>query len=162
MDLTAKEIMEKDFLTTHPDTPVRDAARLIFEGSVRKTGYKPFGLMVTDEGGLLVGMISMFDIIYHLRPPFMNYELESFRLEHGELEPYLDHFKDLKVEQVMSSPVVTVAPDSDMMVLLDTMVKKKVRRLPVVVDSQILGIVYLSDVFYHLCGLWLACPAGSE
>jgi len=62
----------------------------------------------------------------------------------------------------MSSPVVTVAPDSDMMVLLDTMVKKKVRRVPVVVDSQILGIVYLSDVFYHLCGLWLACPAGPE
>lgn len=159
MQLAAKDIMEKDFLTVNADVPVREAAHLIFEGKVRKTGYKPFGLMVTEPAGTLVGMLSMYDIIYHLRPPFMNYELESFELEHGELEPYLDHFKDLKVEQIMSSPVVTVDPECDLMVIIDTMVKKKVRRMPVVADSKILGIVYLSDVFYHLCGLWLVCPA---
>ncbi len=159
MELVARDIMEKDFLTVNGEVPVREAAQLIFEGEVRKTGYKPFGLAVTDATGTLVGMISMYDIIYHLRPPFMNYELESFELQHGELEPYLDRFKDLKVEQVMSTPVVTVGPDCDVMVIIDTMVKKKVRRMPVVADSKILGIVYLSDVFYHLCGLWLVYPS---
>ncbi|MFZ0450259.1 MAG: CBS domain-containing protein [Desulfatiglandaceae bacterium] len=159
MELVARDIMEKEFLTVNPEASVREAARLIFEGGVRKTGYKPFGLMVTDTTDALVGMISLYDILYHLRPPFMNYELESFKLEHGELEPYLDHFKELKVEEIMSTPVVTVDPDRDLMVIIDTMVKKKVRRLPVVADSKILGIVYLSDVFYHLCSLWLVCPS---
>jgi CBS domain-containing protein len=158
MELVARDIMEKEFLTVDAEVSVREAARLIFEGGVRKTGYKPFGLMVRDKTGTLVGMISMYDIMYHLRPPFMNYELESFEIRHGELEPYLDHFKNLKVEEIMSTPVVTVDPDCDLMVIIDTMVKKKVRRIPVVADGKILGIVYLSDVFYHLCSLWLVCP----
>jgi len=41
------------------------------------------------------------------------------------------------------------------MVVIDRMVKSKIRRLPVVEEEKILGIVYLSDVFYHVCKNWL-------
>jgi CBS domain-containing protein len=111
MELKAKDIMVKDFSTIRPDAPVREAVRMILEGKPRQNGYKPFGIMVTDEIGRLVGMVSMFDILYHLRPPFMNFEMEGTPL----------------------------------------------RRLPVVDSDRILGIVYLSDVFYGLCGTWLEC-----
>ena len=79
----------------------------------------------------LLGMISMVDILYHLRPPFMNYELGNVQLWEGELEVYLDHFTDLRVEQVMNSPVITVTPRDDLMVVIDRMVKSGIRRLPV-------------------------------
>ena len=55
----------------------------------------------------------------------------------------------------MSSPVITVRPRDDLMVVIDRMVKSKIRRLPVVEEEKILGIVYLSDVFYHVCKNWL-------
>ena len=55
----------------------------------------------------------------------------------------------------MSSPVITVRPRDDLMVVIDRMVKSKIRRLPVVEDEKILGIVYLSDVFYPVCKNWL-------
>jgi CBS domain-containing protein len=152
-----KDIMVKDFSTIRPDAPVREAVRMILEGKPRHTGYKPFGIMVTDEIGRLVGMISMFDILYHLRPPFMNYEMEGAPLWKGELEPYLDQFRALRVEQVMTTPVITCAPDDPLMQVIDRMVKKRARRLPVVDSDRILGIVYLSDVFYGLCGTWLEC-----
>jgi CBS domain-containing protein len=157
MELKAKDIMVKDFSTIRPDAPVREAVRMILEGKPRQTGYKPFGIMVTDEIGRLVGMISMFDILYHLRPPFMNYEMEGSILWKGELEPYLDQFRTLRVEQVMTTPVITCAPDDHLMQVIDRMVKKRARRLPVVDSDRILGIVYLSDVFYGLCGIWLEC-----
>ena len=111
--------------------------------------------MVVDEFSHLQGMISMEDILYHVRPPFMNYELENVPLWEGELEVYLDHFTDLRVEQVMNTPVITVKPQDDIMAVIDRMVKSKIRRLPVVEDEKILGIVYLSDVFYHVCKNWL-------
>jgi CBS domain-containing protein len=153
--LSVGDIMETEYVTIGPDAPVSKAARLIFRGETRKTGYKPFGLMVVDGFSRLLGMISMEDILYHLRPPFMNYELGNVPLWEGELEIYLDHFTDLRVEQAMNSPVITVSPKDEVMVVIDRMVKSKIRRLPVVEDEKIMGIVYLSDVFYHVCKNWL-------
>ena len=155
MDLTARDIMVQDYGTIRPDAPVREAVRLIYKGKVRKTGYKPFGILVTDEIGLLIGMVSMFDVIYHLRPPFMNYDVDSFTVWKGDMEPFLDKFDDLTVEQVMSTSVLTASPEDHLMIAIDRMVKKRARRLPVVENDKILGIVYLSDIFCYLCGEWL-------
>jgi len=154
-ELNIKDIMVTDFVTIRPNAPVSKAARLIFGGKPRDTGYKPCGIMVVDEFSHLMGMISMVDILYHLRPSFMNYELENVQLWEGELEVYLDHFTDLRVEQVMSSPVISVTSKDDLMVVIDRMVRSGIRRLPVVDNEKIIGIVYLSDVFYHVCKTWL-------
>lgn len=155
MELIAKDIMVKELIKIHPDAPVSEAARVIFKGPVRETGYKPFGIVVIDDVNHLVGMVSMHDILYHLRPPFMNYEVANAVIWEGELEPYLEQFKDLSVDQIMSTPVLTAPPDCQLMVLIDMMIKNRVRRIPIVEDSQVLGIVYLSDVFYHLFRVWL-------
>jgi len=154
--LSVKDIMVTECVTIGPDVPVSIAARMIFRGKTRNTGYKPFGIMVVDDFSYLLGMISMEDILYHLRPPFMNYELENVSLWEGEMEVYLDRFTDLRVEQVMSSPVITVCPEDGLMVVIDRMVKGKIRRLPVVEQEKIMGIVFLSDVFYHVCKNWLS------
>jgi len=161
MKLTAKDVMVEEYTTVRPDAPVSEAARLIFAGAVRATGYKPFGIMVTDEFDRLQGVISMVDILYHLRPPFMNYEMEKPSIWEGEIEPYMEQFSDLKVEQVMSAPVVTADPADHLIVVIDRMVKTGARRLPVLEEGRIVGIVYLSDVFHRFCQSWLK-PAASE
>ncbi len=153
--LSARDIMTTNYVTVQPGVLVSRAAKMIFNGKARSTGYKPFGLMVVDEFSHLLGMISMEDILYHLRPPFMNYELGNVPLWEGELEVYLDHFTDMRVEEAMSTPVVTIKPEDDVMVVIDRMIKSKIRRLPVVEAEKIVGIVYLSDVFYHVCKNWL-------
>ncbi len=147
--------MVTDFATIQPEALVSEAARLIFHGKARPTGYKPFGIMVTDDFGRLVGMISMHDILYHLRPSFMNYDMEHNLIWEDELEPYMERFKDLTVEQIMSTPAVTATPDDHFIVLIDRMIKTGARRIPVVEGDKIVGIVYLSDVFHRLCSLWL-------
>lgn len=155
--LLARDIMVKDYGTIRPDAPVKEAVQMIFRGKVRESGYKPFGVLVTDDINRLIGMVSMYDILYHLRPTFMNYDLDSLRLwNHSEdLEHYLDHFQSLRIEQIMSTPVLCVAPDNHLMDLIDLMVKKKARRLPVLEEDRLIGVVYLSDVFYSLCKNWL-------
>jgi CBS-domain-containing membrane protein len=155
MKLKAKDVMVQDYVTVRPTALVSEAARLIFEGRVRETGYKPLGIMVTDEIGRLVGMISMMGILYHVRPTYMNFQAESTPVWEGELDFHLEQFSELRVGQIMSTPVFTVAPEDDLFMVIDQLVKKRVRRLPVVARGKIVGIVYLSDVFHALYESWI-------
>ena len=50
----------------------------------------------------------------------------------------------------MTTDVVTVRPDTHLMVIAEMMIKKHIRRLPVVEDQTVLGIVYVSDVFHRI------------
>jgi CBS domain-containing protein len=153
--LKARDIMVQDYAIIRPDTLVREAACIIFEAKVREKGYKPFGLMVVDDGGRLVGMTSMTDILYHVRPPFMKHQVGEGSLWEEEMEFHLEEFNDLLVQDIMSSPVLTAHPNEPLMVLVNKMVKNKIRRLPVEDGDKLLGIIYLSDVYYHTYKSWL-------
>jgi hypothetical protein len=54
--------------------------------------------MVTDDFGDLVGVLSMFDVLYHIRPPFLNYLGDSVQIAVQELEAYVNRFKELTVD----------------------------------------------------------------
>jgi predicted transcriptional regulator len=155
MKVTARDIMVKDFDKIRSDAPIEKAVRLIFNGKVRETGHKTACVMVIDKFNRLVGVLTMFDVLYHLRPPVFNYMVSGIDFWNEELESYVKHFKGLTVKQVMSSPVLFVSPDDDLMVVIDRMVRKKYRRLPVLENSMVIGIVYLSEVYHHLCKNWL-------
>jgi CBS-domain-containing membrane protein len=155
MELTAKDIMTKDFDTIREDAPILDAVRKILSGKVRETGHKTVSLMVTDAFGSFVGMISMMDILYHVRPPFFDYTVDWEGVTEAEVPFYVDRFRGLVVGQVMSTLVPTASPNDMVLKLIDVMVKEKVRNLPVIQDSKVIGIVYLSEVFITLCKKWL-------
>jgi CBS-domain-containing membrane protein len=155
MKRTARDVMVTEFSTIQNNASVTEAVRLIYNGKVRETGYKTVCTMVTNDFGELVGVVSMFDILYHLRPPILNYLGDSVNIGIQELESYVKRFKGMTVEQVMNSPVKYVSPDTDIMEIVDRMVKDKCRRLPVVEDTKAIGIVYLSEVYCHICKNWL-------
>ncbi len=155
-NLRAKDIMVQDYAIVHPKTRVREAACLIFGGKAREqTGYKPYGVMVVDDKGRLVGMISITDILYHVRPPFMKHQVGGGSLWEEEMDFHLEEFNDLLVQDIMSSPVLTAHPNEPLMVLVNKMIKNKVRRLPIEDGNKLLGIVYLSDLYYHTYKSWL-------
>ena len=151
MKVTARDVMVRNFDKIQSDAPIEEAVRLIFKGKVRETGQKTASVMVIDRFNRLTGVISMFDILYHLRPPVFNYMVSGIDFWNEELESYIKRFKRLTVKQIMSSPVLFVAPDDDLMVVIDRMVREKCRRLPVLERSRVIGIVYLSEVYYYLC-----------
>jgi CBS domain-containing protein len=56
---------------------------------------------------------------------------------------------DWPIERVMSSPAVTVAPDTPILVALATMTQRRMRHLPVVEAGEIRGIVSIGDLVKH-------------
>ncbi|MBT3311335.1 MAG: CBS domain-containing protein [Desulfobacterales bacterium] len=151
MTLYAKDIMVSNFDTIHMDAPIEEAIIKISKGKVRETGYKTISLMVVDDLNKLCGVVSMFDILYHLRPDFLNFGIDGEELQwEGQIKTLIDKFKDKKVHHIMSRNIIGADMDDHIMIILDRMVKKKYRRLPVLKNDKLIGIVYLSDIYHRL------------
>ena len=150
MLVQAKEIMSRSLHTLPPGIPISEAVQA-FKSASEKEGRKIFGMMVVDESERLVGMLSMYDILLYLRPKHIHIwgMMEDIDIA-GLVEKACANTKSIRVEDIMSSEVITVAPNTHLMMILEIMIKNHVRRLPVVENDRICGIVYISDLFYHL------------
>ena len=151
MTLHARDIMVRNFDTVHIEDPVEKAIKKISNSAVRETGYKTVSVMVVNDLDKLCGVVTIFDILYHLRPNFLNYGVDGEEFEwEGQLESLVNVFQGKKVHQVMTRHVVGAKEGDHIMVLLDRMVKNKYHRLPVLQNDKLIGIVYISDIFHHL------------
>ena len=150
MCLTAREVMDTSFYTLSAEASLAEAVR-IFKQASREQEQAVLGMMVTDTGGQLVGLLSMYDILLLLRPKHIHIWGEMQDLEMtGLLEAACRRAGSLRVGDIMTTEVITITPDTHLLMIIDIMIKKHVRRLPVLEKGQIVGIVYLAGVFNHL------------
>ncbi len=150
MKVTAADIMTTQFTTLLPETPVSEAIQ-IFREAFRQEGRRLFGMIVIDKDHHLAGMLSMYDILLYLRPKHIHVWGTMEDLEIAEVVNAAgSRIKSILVGDIMTPDVVTVGPNANLMMVLNVMISKHVRRIPVVEDQQIIGIVYISDLFNHL------------
>jgi CBS domain-containing protein len=148
--MIAREIMQTRFHTLSPRDTIAEAVKH-FQTAIENERKKVFGLMVTDVNDHLVGMLSMYDILLFIQPKHAHIWGEMEDIDPSELyEERLEKVKTILVGDIMTPEVVTIAPDTHLMVIADIMIKKHIRRLPVVDGQEVVGIVFVSDVFNHL------------
>jgi CBS domain-containing protein len=154
MGMTAREVMETTFYTLRPETSIAEALG-VFQQAREEQGRTAFGLVVTDAAGRLVGMFSMYDFLLLLRPKHIHIwgEMKDVDLA-GMADEAYRRTRGMLVGDVMTTEVVTIAPDTHLLAIVDLMIKKHIRRLPVLEDGRVAGIVYLSRVFNHLLARW--------
>jgi CBS domain-containing protein len=150
MSLTARDVMDDCFQTLRPEMSIAAAVR-IFQRAGRVSGHKVFGIMVTDASRALVGMLSIYDIFLLLRPKHIHIwgEMEDLEVA-GILEAACRRAQTVLVGDIMTTELITITPETHLLLIIDIMIKKHVRRLPVLESGKIMGIVYISRVFDHL------------
>jgi CBS domain-containing protein len=147
---TAREVMIEQFHTLRPESSVAEAVKQ-FKIATEEEHRRVFGMLVTDEGGHLIGMVSMYDILLFIRPKHVHIWGVMDDIDtSGLLEELCEKVKSVRVDDIMTTDIITVTPDTHIMVVLDIMIKKHVRRIPVIDGDNILGIVYISDLFNFL------------
>lgn len=106
-------------VTCSPDASVSDAVALLADRRI--------GAMPVIEDGKVVGIFSERDVIYQLRAqgPAM---------------------LDSKLREVMTSPAITVAPETSVLAALSLMTRRRVRHLPVIRDGDMVGLVSIGDL----------------
>ena len=150
MKTTAKDVMATKFHTLKPGISIAEAV-MQFKKVGQEEQQKVFGMMVTDEDERLIGMLSMYDILLLIRPKHIQVwgMMEDVDVN-GLVEVACQKAKSILVGDIMTPEFVTITPDTHLLVILDIMIKKHIRRIPVVEDDKIKGIVYISNLFYHL------------
>lgn len=150
MKATARDIMYTQFHTLQPHIPISEAVK-IFRKASEKEQRKVFGMMVTDDQGSLIGMLSMYDILLFIRPKHIHIwgVMEDIDIA-GLMDNACEKARSILVGDIMTTEVIYVTPETHLMVILDTMIKKHIRRLPVLEKEKAIGIIYISDLFYHL------------
>jgi CBS domain-containing protein len=150
MQLTARDVMTTRVHTLKPEQTVADAVRIFREAS-EEEGRKVFGMIVTDDANRLIGMLSMYDILLFIRPKHIHVwgTMDDIDIS-GLMSNACDRARSILVGDIMSTDVISVTPDTHLMLLLDLMINKHIRRIPVLENDNILGIVYISDLFYNL------------
>ncbi len=148
--ITACHIMSKSFHTLHPRTSVSAAAKQFKEASM-DDHRRVFGMMVIDDDGKLVGILSMYDILLFFQPKHTHIWGQMSDLDiTGLLDTICRKSKDILVGDIMTTDIITVPGETHIFAVLEIMNRQHIRRIPVVEDDQVVGIVYISDLFFHL------------
>jgi predicted transcriptional regulator len=68
------------------------------------------------------------------------------------LERMRDRVHDVNASQVMTREVHTIGPDAKVADAVKQMIDLRIRRLPVILDRQLCGILTVTDVLHHILG----------
>lgn len=150
MNITAKDVMTPRFHTLAPEMPISEAVKR-FKQATEAEGRKIFGMLVTDGNGRMVGMLSMYDILLFIQPKHVHIwgAMDDVDIV-GLVDDACDRAKTILVGDIMTTEIISITPETHILSVLDIMIKKHIRRIPVVRDGRIEGIVYISDLFYRL------------
>ncbi len=146
--MNARDIMTTGVISVSPETPIHEIAKLLLKEGVS-------AVPVVDEGGVPLGMVSEGDLIGRDET-----EREARRdwwlalLAEGEaLHPdFLASLRmpDRTARDVMSSPVVMVGEETDISEIARLLSAHRVKRVPVLHEGRIVGIVSRADLLRAL------------
>ena len=146
--MNARDVMTKAVVSVHPDTSVREIARLLLDKGIS-------AVSVIDNNGTLIGMVSEGDLIrpdQAAREARREWWLEILA-EGEQLSPeflaWLNSQK-LAARAIMSAPVITVSEGTEVGEIARLLVAHRIKRVPVVRDGHLVGIVAREDLLRTL------------
>jgi CBS domain-containing protein len=146
----ARDVMTREFSSLLPQMTVMEALRLL-RAAGSEEGKRISGMVVINDAGQLVGMLSMYDILPLLRP--LNIPDWDF-MDDQEVDALMhsigNRVKTTQVQAIMTPDLITITPETHVVKILDIMIRRHIRRLPVVDGQRMVGMVYISDIFDHL------------
>ena len=127
--MKVRDAMSRSVRSVTPDMKIMEVASLM-------TLYRFHGLPVVDEDNSLVGVIAEKDVLHTLFPKLDDLMTEGM------------HSVDLDREMGRYSEVLnqTVDPEMHLLRAATIMVRHKFRRIPIVEDGKLAGVLSLGDV----------------
>ena len=118
--MKVKDVMTSSVIRIHPEATVSSAARQLAANNI---GAMP----VCGNDGRLLGMVTDRDLVIRCMAAGRSPE-------------------KTRIREVMTGAVSAVTPDTDAHIAANLMGHKQIRRLPVVRDGVLQGVVSLSDL----------------
>lgn len=143
--MNAADTMTREVITASPTMALEEAVQLMLS-------HRISGLPVIDSSGALVGIVTEGDLLRrsetHTEQPLSWWR--AVLLGTQRLADRYVHSHARQVGEVMTRSVVSVAPGTPLADVVALMEARGVRRLPVVQDGKLVGIVSRADLLRAL------------
>ena len=156
--MNARDVMTADVISVKPETPAREIARLLLDKGIS-------AVPVVDGNGAPIGMVSEGDLIGR---PDDEREARTdwwLTLVANQDKPEQDLVKRAltpgpQARDLMAGPVVTVSEDAGVREIAHLLSVYRIKRVPVVRDGRMVGIVARADLLRALAAE--AVPAAPQ
>jgi CBS domain-containing protein len=142
--MKARDVMTSEVVSVRPDMPTTHVARLLLENGIS-------AVPVVDDGAAPIGMVSEGDLLGRddgdreaRRDWWLALLAEGTTLSDAFVASL--RAPERMVRDVMSGPVVCVGEDTDAAEIAQLLAAHRIKRVPVVRDGQIVGIVSRADL----------------
>jgi len=122
--MLVRDVMTTELVTVDAGATLRAAVRELLDQGVGS-------VVVVDDDGIPLGLVTETDVL---------------RAACESDEP----LGELSVRPLVQGSLATTGPDRTVEHLADRMIEEDLKKLPVVEDLELVGIVTLTDVVYHL------------
>lgn len=130
------DVMTNKVFTISPEATLYEAADAMVGHRVRRLP------VVTDDN--LVGIVTVTDVLNYILAEEKHVEMLLYDIS-------IEEVLSKKVEEVMSSTVVSISPSSDLGSAVDKLIQKDVSGLPIVSDDgRLVGMLSRIDVLVEL------------
>lgn len=141
----ARDVMTRAVVGVKPDAAIDQAIKIMLDHHLS-------GLPVINDDGALVGMVTEGDF---LRRAEIGTERKrsrwlQFLLGSGRLAEEYAHSHGRKVSEVMTSNVITAAMGAPLDEVVELMIEHRIKRVPIMDGSKVVGIVTRSDMLRAL------------
>jgi len=148
MDMQVRDVMTRKVISVDRDQSVLEAAQLMLQNRIS-------GLPVVDSTGKLIGIVTEGDFLrrgeigtQRQRPKWL-----EFLIGPGRMAAEYVHTSGRKVEEVMTPDPCTVCEDDSLQTVVELMERRHVKRLPVLRDGRLVGVVSRANLMDALLEL---------
>jgi CBS domain-containing protein len=157
--MRALDIMTPSVVTAAPNMTIYDAARLFVDNHIG-------GMPVVNADGQVVGIISHSDLLHRVendtchqkRPWWLEFLLSSPREQAARYVKEHGHV----VGDVMCTQVISISEDTPLQQIADLMERRHLKRVPVLKDGKLVGIVSRSNLIRALASVAPAVDSASH
>ncbi|EHL06043.1 CBS domain protein [Desulfitobacterium hafniense DP7] len=142
--MKVQDIMQTNVITISPNTEIREIAKLLCDHHIS-------GVPVIDLFGNLIGIVSEGDLLHketHPRVPEAVGFLGALIYYRGvkQYESDLKKLVALKASEIMTHEVITLDKDASIEEAASLMINHNVKRLPIMENGKMVGIITRKDV----------------
>jgi predicted transcriptional regulator len=132
--LRVKDIMTRDLTAVHKDNTMREVVNIL--------ANQPYsGVPVIDEHNKVIGFISVKDVLMSEFPERIS-KIGTFKLQDFmNLARQLDYIGESKVVNFMNTRPVTVTEEDSVKHVINLVIDKGLKIIPVVRDEVLVGLV---------------------